>query len=60
MELGLDFFYPLCRPLRSQNLFQIEDNIEEYYQQFMTYYQLQGIQDVQILYPPRFYAQQKR
>ena len=28
-------------------------------QQFMTYYQSQGIQPVQILYPPRFYAQQK-
>ena len=59
MELGLDFFYPLCRPILSQNLLQIEEDVEDYYQQFMTYYQSQGIQPVQILYPPRFYAQQK-
>ncbi len=42
-----------------QNLFQIEEDVKDYYQQFMTYYQSQGIQPVQILYPPRFYAQQK-
>ena len=59
LELGLDFFYPLCRPIVSQNLLQIEEDVEDYYQQFMTYYQSQGIQPVQILYPPRFYAQQK-
>ena len=43
----------------TRTCFQIEEDVEDYYQQFMTYYQSQGIQPVQILYPPRFYAQQK-
>ena len=59
MELELDFFYPLCRPILSQNLLQIEEDVEDYYQQFMTYYQSQGIQPVQILYPPRFMLNRK-
>ena len=59
MELELDFFIPLCRPILSQNLLQIEEDVEDYYQQFMTYYQSQGIQPVQIPLSPRFYAQQK-
>ena len=54
LELGLISFYPLCRPILSQNLLQIEEDVEGYYQQFMTYYQSQGIQPVQILYPPTF------
>ena len=48
---GVGFLYPLCRPILSQNLLQIEEDVEGYYQQFMTYYQSQGIQPVQILYP---------
>ena len=34
MELGLDFFYPLCRPIPSQNLLPIKEDVEGYYQQF--------------------------
>ena len=56
LELGLDFFYPLCRPIVSQNLLQIEEDVEGYYQQFMAYYQSQGIQPVQILYPCLLYT----
>ncbi len=55
----LGFLYPLCRPILSQNLFQIEENVKDYYQQFMTYYQSQGSSRSDPL-SPRFYDQQKK
>ena len=60
MELGLDFFYPLCRPIVSDYFIQIEGDLKDYYKRFLTYYKEQGIKPVQTLYSPCFYRLQKR
>ena len=42
------------------HLIQIEGDLKDYYQQFLTYYKEQGIKPVQTLYSPCFYRWQKR
>ncbi|MFQ9597756.1 MAG: hypothetical protein ACLRZG_08375 [Streptococcus sp.] len=56
---GFSFLSPLCRPILSQNLLQIEGDVEGYYQRFMTYYQSRkGSNPFQITSIPHvFYAQ---
>ena len=60
MELELDFLLSsfVVRSFH-RTLLQIEEDVEDYYQQFMTYYQSQGIQPVQILYPHVFMLNRK-
>ena len=60
LEKDLDYFYPMCRPIVSDHLIQIEGDLKDYYQQFLTYYKEQGIKPVQTLYSPCFYRWQKR
>lgn len=60
LEKDLDYFYPMCRPIVSDHLIQIEGDLKDYYQQFLTYYKEQGIKLVQTLYSPCFYRWQKR
>lgn len=60
LEKDLDYFYPMCRPIVSDHLIQIEGDLKDYYQQFLTYYKEQGINPVQTLYSPCFYRWQKR
>ena len=60
LEKDLDYFYPMCRPIVSDHMIQIEGDLKDYYQQFLTYYKEQGIKPVQTLYSPCFYRWQKR
>ena len=60
LEKDLDYFYPMCHPIVSDHLIQIEGDLKDYYQQFLTYYKEQGIKPVQTLYSPCFYRWQKR
>ena len=60
LEKDLDYFYPMCRPIVSDHLIQIEGDLKDYSQQFLTYYKEKGIKPVQTLYSPCFYRWQKR
>lgn len=60
LEKDLDYFYPMCRPIVSDHMIQIEGDLKDYYQQFLAYYKEQGIKPVQTLYSPCFYRWQKR
>ena len=60
LEKDLDYFYPMCRPIVSDHLIQIEGDLKDYYQQFLAYYKEKGIKPVQTLYSPCFYRWQKR
>ena len=59
LELDLEAFYPLCRPLKSRNFIQIKGDWQGYYQNFMTYYLQTGMKATQTLYSPRFYQNWK-
>ena len=59
LELDLEDFYPLCRPLKSSHFIQIRGDWRSYYQDFMTYYRRTGMKATQTLYSPRFYQNGK-
>lgn len=59
LELDLEAFYPLCRPLKSSHFIQIRGDWRSYYQDFMTYYRRTGMKATQTLYSPRFYQNGK-
>ena len=52
----LKAWYPQIRPLVGK-FFQIEQDLNSYYQHFYTYYQENPQNDWQKLYPPAFYQQ---
>ncbi len=57
----LAYFYPQVRPVASKDGFaQISHDLSSYQAHFMAYYQRQGSQKVQILYPPAFYDKMEK
>ena len=59
LELDLEDFSPLCRPLKSSHFIQIRGDWRSYYQDFMTYYRRTGMKATQTLYSPCFYQNGK-
>ena len=49
-------FYPQVQPVRSSSFCQIFQDLTPYYQQFSAYYEKEKNKNLQILYPPAFYA----
>ena len=56
LSYELKAWYPQIRPLVGK-FFQIEQDLNSYYQHFYTYYQENSQNDWQKLYPPAFYQQ---
>lgn len=53
----LSDFYPQVRPLDDgDGFYQIQIDLSDFYNNFYRYYQNEGNQTVQVLYPPAFYG----
>lgn len=53
---SVEDFYPQVRPVQASSFCQITRDLTPYYQHFRRYYQAEKNKQLQIIYPPVFYA----
>ena len=56
---SVEDFYPQVRPVQASSFCQITRDLTPYYQYFNRYYQAENNKQLQIIYPPVFYARRR-